>query len=271
MNRIQRFFISLFLSISIIITEAIILSHMSTGAGIYIGIPLAYALAIIMFIISYFWVFKCIRPILKTFSIIVAIFILQFSVLFFFQPTEGKAPYYLTANVIKTLSKYDDLSIEDLLPSSEQQQMVVSYKFQYFLPGYLVLFYTKENSRHKKAKNNIANLYIHNDNYYFNNKNIHINKTNNTLIINDNIVVDLALLSKIPLTKEPLCLNRVANNNTCSHHNSTLFVSKLRLYNNKTYDIDNISYFFSIKILKTFFSPQEKTQPLQLKRIPKVE
>ncbi|PSW35960.1 hypothetical protein CTM70_18745, partial [Photobacterium phosphoreum] len=47
MNKTQRFIISLFLSISIIITEAIILSHMSTGAGVYIGIPLVCAFCLL--------------------------------------------------------------------------------------------------------------------------------------------------------------------------------------------------------------------------------
>ncbi|MCD9492051.1 hypothetical protein GLP30_14100 [Photobacterium phosphoreum] len=271
MNKTQRFLISLFLSISIIITEAIILSHMSTGAGVYIGIPLVCALAIIVFIISYFWIFKCIRPILKTFSIVVTILIFQFGVLFFFQPMEIKTPYRLTADVLKILLKYDKLSIEDLYSGSSEQNMVVSYKFQHYLPGYLISFYTRENNCHKKANNNVANIYIHNDNYYLSNKHLKINKKSNTLIINNNLVVNLALLSSIPINKKPIALDTITPDPPCSDHKSLLFVTKFRLYDYKEYAQLSMRSFIPKKILSIFFSPQEKTQPLQLKVIPKTE
>jgi hypothetical protein len=89
---------------------------------------------------------------------------------------EIKTPYRLTADVLKILLKYDKLSIEDLYSGSSEQNMVVSYKFQHFLPGYLISFYTRENNCHKKANNNVANIYIHNDNYYLSNKHLKINK-----------------------------------------------------------------------------------------------
>ncbi|MCP4955868.1 MAG: hypothetical protein GY919_09640 [Photobacterium aquimaris] len=271
MNRIQRFFISLFLSISIIITEAIILSHMSTGAGIIIGYPLSCALSVIVFIISYNWILKTIRSTLQKFSIIVTIFVFQFCVLFFFQPMEVKTPYRLTADVIKVLSKYNSLSIEDLFSGSSEQKMVVSYKFQHFLPGYLVFFYTKENNCHKKANYNIANIYIHNDNYYFSDKHIKINKKNNTLIIKDNIVVNLTLLSEFPINNKPLALESIKQSSNCSDHNPILFVTKFKLYNSKKYAQLDMRSFISKKILSIFFSPQEKTQPLQLKVISKAK
>jgi hypothetical protein len=259
------------MAFSVLITEWYMMKMMpAMGFGVLFVVPRALILAVIMFFLCYKWLLKlkC-KPYVYNF-ILVLLFITQFTYQYLFHFQDGFSPYKIFKPLNTAFQNYDELLISDYIEyNNNYSKLALDYKFKHFAPDFILTFYLIKPNEYSKwpqelfdDQHQIANIYVSNGTYFFNNDNITFNKRKGLFILKNNNI-------KIKEDKLLVLLNDSKIRYTLDNLNSDIDC-QLYITNKKIKRADpGFKTYLSYHLITLFYQPYPINSSIEIRYINK--